>query len=113
MGKIKCVYKTPGGPAQITEIRAQLKDYQFLVDGMVEAVPLSCGATLICNEEGKLIGMEKNFYLKDRKTGKLVDYVCGPAIFVEVDDGEFTSITDEKAEQICRALNWQPTLEVN
>lgn len=112
MAKIKCVFKAPGGPAYNTEIRDQLREYQFLVDGYVETITLSNGTVVVFNEEGKLIGMEKNFYLKDKNTGRLVDYVCGPAIFVGAEDGEFTSISDEAAEEICKALNFQPTLEV-
>lgn len=113
MAKLKCVYKMPGGPAHIGEIPNRLKDYQFFVDGYVQAVPLSCGAVLICNEEGKRIGMERNFYLKDRNTGKIWDYVSGPVVIVNTDEeGEFTDIDDEAAEQICNVLNFQPALEV-
>jgi len=112
MAKIKCVYKAPGGPARVSEIPNRLKDYQFLVDGQIEVIRLSNGALIVCNDEGKRIGMETNFYLKDRKTGRLVDYVCGPVVFVNEDDGEFTDIDEEAAEQICKALNYQPTLEV-
>jgi len=36
------------------------KEMSDFVGGMIEIVPLPSGKLLICNEEGKLIGLEKN-----------------------------------------------------
>ena len=112
MAKIKCVYKMPGGPAHIGEAPNELAYLQFFVDGYIQAVPLSCGAVLLCNEDGKNNGMVPNFYLRDRGSRKLCDLVVGPVIVVAADGDEFVSLSDDLANQICEALNRQPELEV-
>lgn len=112
MAKLKCVYKMPGGPAHVSEIPNTLKDFQFFVDGYIQAIPLSCGAVLICNEDGKPKGMETNFFLKDRNTGKIWDYVAGPVVIVAADGDEFTSLDKDLAVKICNMLNRPPYLEV-
>ena len=112
MAKLRCVFKTPRGPAHLGEIPDKLKDYQFFVDGYVQAVNLSCGAVLLCNEEGKHNGMELNFYLRSRQSGNLWDYVCGPVVILGTEKGEFASIDEELGKEICQKLNAFPSLEV-
>ena len=52
-GDIKEVSPTNGKSFSYNELRA-------FVDGMVEIVPLPSGRELVCNEEGKLDGLEIN-----------------------------------------------------
>ena len=80
----------PGKPAEEKEIGADLKSLQAEVDGMIECVYMEDGSILVCNEEGKLNGMEMNRRLAD-------DIICGP-FFVVGDDGEgdFTPLTDRQ-----------------
>lgn len=112
MAKIRCVYKMPGGPAHIGEIPNELKDFQFFVDGCIETVPLSCGAVLVCNEEAKMNGAHMNFFLRNKQTDELWDFVCGPVVIVGTDGEEFESLQEDLALQICEALNRLPELEV-
>ena len=51
----------PGKAARIERMRGELKDMQKLVGGSIEAVhPFADNAVLICNEEGKLLGLPPN-----------------------------------------------------
>ncbi len=51
----------PGKAARIERMRGELKDMQKLVGGSIEAVhPFADNAVLICNEEGKLMGLPPN-----------------------------------------------------
>ena len=80
----------PGKMPEEKEIGADLKSLQAEVDGMIECVHMEDGSILVCNEEGKLNGMEMNRRLAD-------DIICGP-FFIVGDDGEgdFASLTDRQ-----------------
>ena len=82
----------PGKTPVEKEIGADLKNLQAEVEGMIECVYMEDGSILVCNEEGKLNGMEMNRRLAD-------DIICGP-FFIVGDDGEgdFTFLTDQQVE---------------
>ena len=79
-------------PKKIT-IKNTLKEKQKLVDGLIEYVYLpNCNdVVLICNEEGKLLGLPPN-----RDIG--YDIVCGDFLIVGDDPelGEDRSLTEEQ-----------------
>ena len=60
------------------------------VGGYVEAVSLDYGVCLLCNEEGKLIGLPPN-----RQVGN--DIIAGTFLIVGEADGEFRSLSDADA----------------
>lgn len=60
-----------------------LRVMQQLVDGPIEAVTIASDAVVICNEEGRLQGMEPNCNYMG------IDFV-GPILIVGVDGEEFT-----------------------
>ena len=60
--------------------------------GLIEIIPLEDNVCLLCNEEGKLIGLEGN-----RRVGG--DIITGVFYIVgENKDGELTSLPQEKME---------------
>lgn len=70
-------------------VEGSLKVLQSAVGGWVEAVDLSETATLWCNEEGKIIGLERNEFgtLLTRGLLQAGDYIAGDiAITGGVDD---------------------------
>jgi len=63
-------------------------DYQ----GLIEIISLGDGACILCNEEGKLIGLDGN-----RRIGH--DIIAGVFYVVgENDEGELISLTDQQLE---------------
>lgn len=62
MDKIKAVTKRPGGRPISTWITPTLENLQNYVGGYIEAVtiPGPLGLVVICNEEGRLLGMPHN-----------------------------------------------------
>jgi len=90
--KLRVVMVEPGKPAYETEIENTLEAEQKAVGGYIEVVPLDNGKLLICNEEGKLNGMQGN-----RRIGK--DIIAGPFFIVGSDSDEFRSLTDEEAKE--------------
>jgi hypothetical protein len=75
------------------KINNDLEGIQGEVEGLFECIYLDDNCILVCNEEGKLNGMELN-----RRVGN--DIIAGP-FFITGDncDGEFISLTDEQIEQ--------------
>ena len=60
------------------EIDGSLASMQELVGGLIEAVyPFNDPVALICNDEGKLIGLPQNRPLKHPETGEVYDAVYG------------------------------------
>lgn len=70
----------------------ELTAMQQTVDGLIEVVRNGDGTLLVCNEEGKLLGMEGNRRIPG-------DVLAGP-FFVVGDAGEtFRSLTEEELER--------------
>ena len=57
-----------------------LEAMQAEVEGLIEVIPVGAGICIVCNDEGKLNGMQPNRWLGD-------DLICGP-FFCVADDGE-------------------------
>lgn len=90
----RVVFVEPGKPACVREIGTELEDIQEAVGGgLFECVyPHEDNTVLVCNDEGKLLGMEGNRRLD---TGSII---AGP-FFVIGDAGEnFRSLTDAEVE---------------
>ena len=90
MARISVIIKKPGKPAERTEVENDLMTFQHLVDGYIECVPVAAGVLMIVNEEGKLWGMEPNFWYDH-------DMIVGTAVFVGVDGDEFADCPSDMA----------------
>ena len=58
--KIQVYVKRPGENPELTKINNDLKTLQGIVDGYIEAVTLTSDLVIICNEDGKLLGLDHN-----------------------------------------------------
>ena len=95
---ITVVLVEPNEKAKVTEIENTLENLQKIVGGYIECVyPFEDNVGLICNEEGKLIGLEPNRVLRD-DNGKAVDIIFGTFIITGLTEDDFGSLTDEQAE---------------
>ena len=81
------------------EIRGDLKSMQAVVDGLIEAVyPFNDPEiALICNEEGKLLGLPYNRALRD-EDGKIYDIITGTFFLCRARAAaeNFESLTEEQ-----------------
>ena len=81
---IRVLYKRPGKNLVEVEIPNELDWIQGAVEGHFEHIQIGEDVAMLCNEEGKLKGMETNFPL-------MGDIIVGPVLFVGVAGEEYAS----------------------
>lgn len=103
---IKVLYKEPFEEAVILEIEDDLKTFQGLVEGRIQAVcPFEDKVYLVCNEEGKILGLDPNIPLID-ENGIPYDIIVGPFFLCCVnDEGEFISLSEAQLMKYHEMLN--------
>ena len=95
---MKVIYKAPGCKPEIRDIPNELSELQAAVDGYIETCTFASDCCVICNEEGRLLGLPYNL----RFLGS--DWV-GPILIVGIDGEEFVDIPPETAGSIMRGLS--------
>ena len=79
----------------VKRIASGYKSMQAEVDGTFQAIyPYDDPVALVCNDEGKLVGMDLNRGLRD-DTGNLYDIVAGTFLVVGLGEEDFTSLPTE------------------
>lgn len=89
----------PDKAPELIEMKNELEAMQALVGGYIEVYPLADDVAIVCNEEGKMNGMELNRPIYHN--GQTVEIIAG-TFFIAGDDisiGEFVSLTDEQIAQ--------------
>ena len=95
--EIKVLMVEPGKAPKVTTIKNELESLQDAVSigaderGLIEIITISEDVCILCNEEGKLIGLEPN-----RRLG--CDILCG--VFYVTGNGEedLASLSEENIE---------------
>lgn len=91
--KLRCLLVEPYRLPEVIEINNTLEDKQKIVGGYIECayLPNDEEAVIICNEEGKINGLQLN-----RDIGH--DIIAGPFLIVgdDYENGDFKSLTDEQ-----------------
>lgn len=98
---MKVVYVEPNKNAEIREIGSGLKAMQDIVGGYIQAIyPFDDPVAIICNDEGKLMGLEPNRGLT-YNNGELYDIIVGTFFIclARPDSEDFESLTDELASK--------------
>lgn len=93
---MKVILKQPGQRPAVVEMENTLTALQKAVGGYIETVRITSDACLICNEKGRLMGLEPNPVMGIS--------LVGPVLCVGVNGDEFCSLTDEGAEFLLRQM---------
>ena len=91
---LRIVFVEPGKTAYVAEIENSLRAKQRAVGGMIEAVSSGDGTLIVCNEEGKLIGLPAN-----RRLAGGADILVGNFFVIGEDGADFRSLTDEEIQK--------------
>ena len=96
---MKVLMVEPGKSPYAAEIESGLKSLQAAVGGDIQAVyPYEDPVALICNEEGKLMGLPLNRALFD-DDGHIYDIVSGNFLIVGLGEENFTDLSPNPIEQ--------------
>ena len=94
---MKALCLRPGQPAEIIEIDNTLQALQAAVGGYIETVTIADDLCLICNEEGRLLGLKESAQICGTQ-------FVGPILFVGINGEEFCGLTDDQITAIKIAL---------
>ena len=100
---VSVLFYAPQEDAKVITVPNKLEEFQQLVGGYIECIsPFNdMDVDLVCNEEGKLIGLRPNRRLSDKGNKEVYDIICGNFFLVSFDDeGNFKSLSDEQIEKI-------------
>lgn len=96
--KITVLVVEPTKPCQVREISG-LEEMQAIVGGHIQAVyPFRDEVALVCNEEGKNLGLPPNRPLTDNR-GVPYDMICGTFFLAGLGAEDFTSLTENQLRQ--------------
>jgi len=96
---IKVLVVEPEKTPYVKEIEPTLSSYQAEVGGYIQAIyPFDDPVAIICNEEGKLNGLDLNRALRD-EDGVIYDIVAGTFLVVGLSEDDFASLDDGLIKQ--------------
>lgn len=105
--KITVLMVEPGKHPVVTTLDDNLDSLQKAVSigadyqGLIEIIGIGNGDCILCNEEGKLIGLEGNRWLGS-------DIIAGVFyVLSEGEDGELASLSEEKIKSYTERF-WEP-----
>lgn len=100
--KIKVLSVELGQPPAVKEIGNDLRSLQAEVGGLIECISFPNGCVVVCNEEGKLNGMQPN-----RRLG--ADIICGPFFVCDTTrNGGFSSLSKSKIVEYSQLFSEVP-----
>ena len=110
----KIVLVEPNKTARIVEMNLTLENMQKTVGGLIQAVyPFEDEVALVCNDEGKIIGLPLNRGLTDEK-GDIYDIVAGTFFICGLSEDNFAGLTDEQADlYLKKFLHPQKFIRIN
>lgn len=89
----------PGKFAEVIRIQNTLEAKQSLVHGYIQAIyPFDDEVAIVCNEEGKLQGLDPCRALFD-ENGGIYDIIVGPFLICGLCDEGFASLTQEQQQE--------------
>ena len=85
----------PGKAPERMELDGSLESMQEFVGGTIQAVyPFPDPVAIVCNDEGKRVGLEHNRALRD-EDGNVYDILCGPFFICGLGEDDFASLSEE------------------
>lgn len=94
MEKIRAIVKRPDEEiGHVTNISPTLQNLQNIVGGHIETVTIAPGVVVICNEEGRIMGLPYNCTVRGRNLiGDFTVGFVGEIIVLGTEDEEFTDL---------------------
>lgn len=97
-----------GKRAEMVEMEDSLEAMQKMVGGMIEEyMPFEDEVALVCNDEGKMLGMPLNRAIEG-EDGKIMDVIAGDFFicYAPIESEKFLSLPPELAEKYKEKFDW-------
>ena len=97
-----------GKRARMVEMEDNLEAMQKLVGGLIEEyMPFEDDVALICNDEGKMLGLPMNRAIPG-EDGKIMDVICGDFFicYAPIESERFLSLPPELEEKYKEKFYW-------
>lgn len=92
----------PGKTPERMDLDGSFESMQKFVGGTFQAVyPFSDPVAIVCNDEGKLMGLEYNRALRDEQ-GKIYDILCGTFFICGLGEEDFTSLPEDLLQKYAK-----------
>ena len=96
---MKVVLVEPGKAGRLAEIGEDLRSMQKIVGRPIQAIyPYEDAVALICNDEGKLMGLPFNRALRG-EDGQIYDTVAGMFFVCGLTEESFSGLSEQQAEK--------------
>ena len=96
---IRVLIVKPGKVPYAAEIPSVLELLQQKVEGLIQVLyPFEDSAAIVCNDEGKLLGLPWNRLLFD-EDGNIYDILVGTFLVVGLTEDDFCSLSDEQIQK--------------
>lgn len=91
---MKVLLVEPGKAARPVEIKNELHEMQQIVGGLIQVLyPWEDPAAIVCNDEGKLMGLPLNRVLED------YDVIAGTFFICGIQGESFTGLTEQQMQK--------------
>lgn len=92
----------PGKMPERVELDGSLESMQAFVGGTIQVVyPFPDPVAIVCNDDGKLMGLEHNRVLRDER-GEIYDIIYGPFFICGLGKEDFTSLPEDLLQKYAR-----------
>lgn len=101
MDTLNVLYVEPGKLAKRIEMKDNLEEMQRLVGGYIEEyMPFEDDVALVCNDEGKMMGMQLNRAIT-AENGQVMDIIAGPFFiaYAPIESEKFLSLPPDLMEK--------------
>ena len=87
----------PGHKPERVTIPHTLEAMQEIVGGLIQAIyPYEDAVALVCNEEGKLLGLDLNRAVRDPATNEVLDIISGTFFLCGLSQDDFCSLSEQQ-----------------
>lgn len=104
----------PGKKAEIAKIGRKLENLQGAVGGTIETYSVfSEPVTIVCNDDGKIIGLPLNRAVYDEDSGEVLDIIAGTFFVCGIGSSDFTSLTPAQQEKYLKLFRFPESFAID
>ena len=95
---MRIVVKRVGQYPEMKDVPNELHEFQSIVGGYIQCVQITGNILCVCNEEGKLMGLEPNFMFGN-------DMIVGDVFFCSAGEEDFDDLSTADTTWLMHVLN--------